>query len=51
VASSPEEAHLADAENLPLESDRFGNSMVGDHLIAEENLPLKNGIKQRTQRI
>ncbi len=51
VASSPEEAHLADAENLPLESDRFGDSIVGDHLIAEENLPLKNAIKQRTQRI
>jgi 1,4-alpha-glucan branching enzyme len=39
VATSPEAAHLADAENIPLKNDRFSESITGDHLIAEENLP------------
>ncbi len=39
VASSPAAAHLADAENIPLKNDRFSESITGDHLIAEENLP------------
>jgi hypothetical protein len=42
VASSPEAAHLADAENIPLQNDRFGDVVAGDHLVAEETLPLKN---------
>jgi len=42
VASSPEAAHLADAENLPPENDRFSDSNVGDHLVAEENLPFNS---------
>jgi hypothetical protein len=42
VASSPEAAHLADAENIPLQNDRFGDAVAGDHLVAEETLPLKN---------
>ena len=39
VATSPETAHLADAENIPLKNDRFSESITGDHLIAEEKLP------------
>ena len=39
VATSPEAAHLADAENIPLKIDRFSESITGDHLIAEKNLP------------
>jgi hypothetical protein len=39
VATSPEAAHLADAENIPLKNDRFSESVTGDHLVAEENLP------------
>jgi 1,4-alpha-glucan branching enzyme len=51
VASSPEAAHLADAENLPLKNDRFSDSMAGDHLMAETNQPLKNAIKQKNKKI
>ena len=47
VASSPEAAHRADATNLPLKNDRFSDSIVGDHLTAVENLPLKNTNKQK----
>ena len=43
VATSPEAAHLADAEELPLEADRFGDSTVGDHLVALENCAPRNG--------
>ena len=50
VASSPEAAHLADAENLPLKNDRFSNSIAGDHVVAEENLPLKNINKPKNKK-
>jgi 1,4-alpha-glucan branching enzyme len=39
VATSPEAAHLDNAENIPLKNDRFSESVTGDHLVAEENLP------------
>ena len=42
VATSPEAAHLADAENIPLKNDRFSKSVTGDHLIAGENPPVQN---------
>ena len=42
VATSPEAAHLADAENIPLKNDRFSESITGDHLIAGENPPGQN---------
>jgi 1,4-alpha-glucan branching enzyme len=42
VATSPEAAHRADAENIPLKSDRFSESISGDHLIAGENPPLQS---------
>ena len=47
VASSPQATHPADAENSPAENDRFSESNVGDHLVAEENLPLDSTDKQR----
>lgn len=47
VASSPESAHLADAENMPLTNDRFGESITGDHLIAGENPPLPEANVQK----
>ena len=47
VPTSPEAAHLADAEKLPLKNDRFSDSIAGDHLVAGENLPLKNTNKQK----
>ena len=51
VATSPEAAHLADAENMPLKNDRFSETITGDHLAAEANLPLNNTNKQRTKKI
>jgi len=51
VASSPEAAHLADAENLPLKNDRFSDSIAGDHLVAGENLPLENINKQKNKKV
>jgi hypothetical protein len=51
VASSPEAAHLADAENLPHKNDRFSESIAGDHLVAGENLPLKNINKPKNKKI
>ena len=42
VATSPAAAHLADAENLPLKNDRFGESITGDHLIAGKNPPVQS---------
>ena len=51
VASSPQAAHLADAEKLPLKNDRFGDPVAGDHLIAKEPFPIKNAIKQKKQKI
>ena len=51
VASSPEAAHLADAENLPLKNDRFSDSIVGEHPAPVKNSPLKNAIKQKTPKI
>jgi 1,4-alpha-glucan branching enzyme len=47
VASSPETAHLAEAENLPLKNDHFGESVAGDHPKVVKNSPLKNAIKQK----
>lgn len=46
VATSPEAAHRADAENIPLKSDRFSESISGDHLIAGENPPLQSANNQ-----
>jgi hypothetical protein len=51
VASSPEATHRADATDLPFKNDRFNDSIVGDHLIAVENLPLKSATKQKKQKI
>jgi 1,4-alpha-glucan branching enzyme len=51
VASSPEAAHLADAENLPLKNDCLSDSIAGDHLVVGENLPLKNINKPKTKKI
>ena len=42
VTSSPEAAHLANAANLPLKNDRFSAAIARDHIVAGENLPLKN---------
>ena len=50
VASSPEAAHRADATDLPFKDDRFNDSIVGDHLIAVENLPLKSATKQKNKK-
>ncbi|MDR3455968.1 MAG: glycogen-binding domain-containing protein [Verrucomicrobiae bacterium] len=47
VATSPEAAHLADAENVPLNNDRFGESITGDHLIAGEDSPVPSGNNQK----
>ena len=47
VATSPEAAHLADAENIPLKNDRFSESITGDHLIAGENPPVQNANNQK----
>ena len=47
VVSSPEAAHPDAVENLPAENDRFSDSNVGDHLVAEENLPLNSTNRQR----
>ena len=51
VASSPEAAHLADAVNIPLKSDRFSDTIAGDHLVAGENLPLKTINKPKNKKI
>jgi 1,4-alpha-glucan branching enzyme len=51
VATSPEAAHLADAEKLPLQNDRFSDVIAGDHIVAEENLPLKNINKPKAKKI
>ena len=51
VAASPEAAHLDDAENQPLIINRFSDPNVGDHLIAEETLPLKKANKQKPKKI
>jgi 1,4-alpha-glucan branching enzyme len=50
VASSPEAAHLADAENIPLQNDRLGGAVAGDHIVAGENLPLKNINKPKNKK-
>jgi 1,4-alpha-glucan branching enzyme len=50
VASSPEAAHRADAANLPLKNDRFGDAIAGDHIVAGENLPLKNINKPKNKK-
>ena len=47
VATSPEAAHLADAENMPLKSDRFSESISGDHLIAGENPAVQSANNQK----
>jgi 1,4-alpha-glucan branching enzyme len=47
VASSPEAAHLAAAENLPLKNDRFSDTIAGDHLTAEANLPFNKVTNQK----
>ena len=51
VASSPEAAHLADAEKLPLKNDRLSDPIAGDHTVAEENLPLKKINKPKNKKI
>jgi 1,4-alpha-glucan branching enzyme len=51
VASSPEAAHLTDAENLPLKNDRFSDSVSGDHLAAGENLPLTKETNKQTTKL
>jgi len=51
VASSPEAAHLAEAANIPLKSDRFSDTIAGDHLVAGENLPLKTINKPKNKKI
>ena len=50
VASSPEVAHRADAANMPLQNDRYSDAITGDHLIAEETLPLKNINKPKSKK-
>ena len=50
VASSPQAAHLADAEKMPLKNDRFGDNIAGDHLIAQETLPLKKMNKPKNKK-
>jgi 1,4-alpha-glucan branching enzyme len=50
VASSPEAAHLADAENIPLQNDPLGGAVAGDHIVAGENLPLKNINKPKNKK-
>jgi 1,4-alpha-glucan branching enzyme len=50
VATSPEAAHLADAEKLPLKNDRFNDAIAGDHIVAGENLPLKNMNKPKNKK-
>jgi 1,4-alpha-glucan branching enzyme len=50
VASSPEVAHRADAANLPLQNDRFSDAIAGDHIVAGENLPLKNINKPKNKK-
>ena len=50
VASSPAAAHLADAAKLPLKNDRFSDAITGDHIIAEETLPLKNINKPKNKK-
>ena len=51
VATSPEAAHLADAATLPLKNERFSDAITGDHLVAEEKLPLKNINKPKIKKI
>jgi len=48
VATSPEAAHLDDAENIPLKNDRFSESVTGDHLIAGENPAVQSANNQKS---
>jgi len=48
VATSPEAAHLDNAENIPLKNDRFSESVTGDHLIAGENPPVQSANNQKS---
>jgi 1,4-alpha-glucan branching enzyme len=51
VATSPEAAHLADAEKSPLKNERFSESTVGAHPAPVKISPLKNAIKQKTPKL
>ena len=48
VATSPEAAHLDDAENIPLKNYRFSESVTGDHLIAGENPAVQSSNIQKS---
>jgi hypothetical protein len=43
-------ANLAVAENIPIKNDRFSDSIAGDHIVAEETLPLENINKPKNKK-
>jgi len=49
VASSPETAQPGDTESLPAENDRLSDTNVGDHLVAEGNLPFTSANRQKDE--